>query len=293
MKHRTKHLILIIFSFVVIGKTNIGLSDTTTDTETLLNWVENTYPDFFPSRQATQEIEPWLFRHYPESGVYAGVNRNDNGVYVLGGIWGNNPTLIAQLPDLISQIENLGGNGNIAACDTTSVTEGITYSQSGNIVSVTSKGQCQPAPDLNNSNLCQIPQQATTSGISILSSNTVTSSRLEGIIVDNPGFPNPFQSIADSTANVRHCTINATAESVSVVVNTDLCFDITSEFTALFSDFSIDGVTITPPIQYFFTGTYTSQVVDDCFATDATTVRDAVTGDTWINQSGSFVKLNN
>ena len=65
---------------------------------------------------------------------------------------------------------NSGGNGNIAACDTSTVPTGIVYSQSGSVVTVTSNGQCIPA-DLT-TNICQVPQQTTASGISMLSSNT-------------------------------------------------------------------------------------------------------------------------
>ncbi len=288
-----KQLILSTCTLALLINAHLAFSDIANDTETLLNWAEKTYPELFPSHQATQNIEPWLFRHYPESDFYAGVNQNDSGVYVLGGIWGNNPTLIDNLPNLIGQIANSGGNGNIAACDTTNVPAGITYSQSGNVISATSNGQCVLLPDLTNTNICQVPQQTTASGISLLSSNTVTSSRMEGLTTSVPGLPNPFQAIVDATANVKHCTINAPTEAVSLVVNSDLCFDITSPLSALLADFTLEGIVVTPPVNYFFTGTYASQAVADCFATDATTISDAFTGEIWTNQNGSFVKIDN
>ena len=288
-----KQLILTTCALVLLVNTNLALSDTASDAETLLNWAEKTFPEFFPSNQATQNIEPFLFRHYPATDIYVGVNQNDNGVYGLGGIWGNNPTFIDSLPNLLDQIANSGGNGDIAACDTTNTPAGIAYSQSGNVISVTSNGQCVSVPDLNTANICQVPQQTTASGISLLSSNTVTSSKMEGLTTTIPGLPNPFQAIVDATASIQHCTINASSEATNLVVNSDLCFDITTALSALLADFTVEGISVTPPVNYFFTGTYTSQAVTDCFATDATTINDAFTGESWVKQNGSFVKIGN
>ncbi len=290
---KIRQLILSTCALVLLVNTHLAFSDTVSDTETLLNWAEITYPELFPSHQATQNVEPWLFRHYPEPDIYAGVNQNDHGVYVLGGIWGNSPTFIGNLSNLISQITNSNSNGSIAACDTTNVPAGIAFSQSGNIISASSNGQCVLIPDLTNTNMCQVPQQTTASGVSLLSSNTVTSSRMEGLTTSTPGLPNPFQAIVDATANVKHCTINAPTEAANLVVNSDLCFDITSPLSALLADFTLEGIVVTPPVNYFFTGTYTSQTVADCFATDAATISDAFTGETWVNQNGDFVKTGN
>ncbi len=267
------------------------LADTASDTETLLNWAENTYPAIFPSRQATQNIEPWLYRYYPETGIYVGVNKSDNNVYVLGGPWGNNPAVINTLASLINEIDNSGGSGGIAACDTANVLAGVTYSQSGNVVTVTTNGHCVAAPDLTNTNLCQVPKQTTASGISLLGSNTITSSSIVGLSTSIPGLPNPFQAIVDAAANVKHCTMNAPAETANLVVNSDLCLDITTAISGAIGALPIGGIVITPPVNYFTKGTYTSQSVPDCFATDATTISDALTGEVWINQDGSFVKV--
>lgn len=288
-----RQLILSICALVFLVNTNLAFSETVSDTETLLNWAEKTFHELFPSNQATQNIEPFLFRHYPETGISVGVNQNDNDVYGLGGIWGNNPTFIDSLPNLLGQIANSGGNGDIAACDTTNSPAGIAYSQSGDVVSITTNGQCISVPDLNTTSICQMPQQTTASNISMLSSNTVTSSRMEGIETTIPGLPNPFQAIVDATASIKHCTLNAVSETVSLVVNSDLCFDITTALSALLSDFTVEGISVTPPVNYFFKGTNVSQTVADCFATDATTISDAFTGEAWVKQNGVFVKTGN
>lgn len=286
MKQRMKQLILSACTFILFGHTHLASADIASDTERLLNWAETTYPNLFPSHQVTQNIEPWLYRYYPESQIYAGVNKNDNDVYVLGGNFGNTPTRIDTLANLVSQIPT---GGNISACDTANVPAGIIYNQSGNIVTVTTNGQCIAA-DLN-TNICEVPQQTTASGISVLSSNNPTASRIEGLTISIPGFPDPLNSITN--ANTKHCTINAMVETTNLVVHSDLCFDITSTITGLLGSDPIDGIVVTPPVKYFTAGTYTSQTVADCFTTDATTINDAFTGETWIKQNGNFVKVSN
>lgn len=285
MKQRMKQLILSACTFILFGHIHFASADIASDTERLLNWAETTYPDLFRSRQATINIEPWLYRYYPETQIYAGVNKNDNDVYVLGGDFGNTPTRIDTLANLVSQIPNSGGN--IAGCDTANVPAGIVYSQSGNVVTVTTNGQCIAA-DLN-TNICEVPQQTTASGISVLSSNNPTVSRIEGISI--PGFPDLLQSLTN--ANTKHCTINATAETTNLIVHSDLCLDITSTITGLLESIPKEGIVVTPPVRYFTAGTYTSQTVADCFTTDATTINDAFTGEAWIKQNGNFVKVGN
>ena len=104
MKKSIKQFILSTCTVILMSNANFLSADITTDTEKLLNWAENTYPDFFPNHQVTQSIEPWLYRFYPDKGIYAGVNKNDNSVYVLGGPYGTVPTRIAGLSELIAGI---------------------------------------------------------------------------------------------------------------------------------------------------------------------------------------------
>lgn len=293
MKYSIKWFFMSICSATLLVHSHLALSDTSSDTETLLNWAETTYPNLFPSRQATQSIEPWLFRYYPESGVYAGVNKNDNGVYALGGVWGNTPTFIDELANLTALIANSGGGGNKTSCDTSNTIPGIDYRQSGNVITVTSNGQCLLLPDLTTGNtLCETPQQSTASGISMLSANTVTASSLKGLTSEVPGLPDTFKAIVESTASTKHCTVNAPADAVSLVVNSDLCFDITSALSSTLGSLPVEGLVITPPITYAFTGTYTSEIVNDCFATDAASIHDALTGENWIRKNNAFIKVN-
>lgn len=284
MKHQIKQIILSVCTLILLGNIHIASADTASDTEILLNWAENTYPQYFPNHQATQNVDPWIFRHYPDTGIYAGVNKGDNNVYVLGGPWGNSPTLIDSLADLIV-IAN-SGNSSIPACNTASVPAVLVYTQNGNVVNVTTNGQCITLP--TNNNLCQAPQQTAATGISVLTNSTVTSSEFKGFTVDIPGIPNPFQSLADDFSTSKHCTINAPAEGANLIINSDVCYDMTAQFGDQFE--GIPGIRVTPPITLATKGTTTSQIVPDCFTTDAETLYDAFTKEFWFKQNGTFVK---
>lgn len=289
MKSFIQKPVLTLATLLLAGHLGIAKADTASDTETILNWAENTFSDLFPSHQATQSIDPWLFRFYPETGIYAGVNLGDNGVYVLGGPW-ETVTLIDTLPNVVNLALGSGNTG-ISGCNTASVPAGISYSQSGNVVTVTSNGQCIPIPNITDpsiTNLCQVPEQTSATGISVLGTNDVGTQSLEGI-TSNSMFP--IESILGASADVQYCTINAPTSTADLIVNTDLCFDITQQFT----DFQFDGITITPPVNYRLVSTATSTVVPDCFATDASVISDAFTGETWVKNplTGTFDSTGN
>jgi len=289
MRNTLKNFAMGACAILLSGNFHLASADTSGDTEILLNWAENTYPSYFPTHQVTQNIDPWIFRHYPDTGIYAGVNKNDGNVYVMGGPWGDNPAIISPLTDLIAQINNSGGNGGIPACNTASAPAGLTYTQSGNVVNVTTNGSCIPLPTSNG--FCQIPQQSSASGISILTTSNITSSAINGITITIPGIPNPFESLVNNFASGKHCTVNAPAESANLIVNSDICFDITTALGSIPD--SIPGIlTITPPVTFALKDTVTSQTVADCFTTDAETIYNAFTNEVWIKKDGSFEKVN-
>jgi serine protease len=73
----------------------------------LMNFGETNFPQFFPERAATQRSGPFLFRHYPSKGVYLGVVVEAgqgyvlDGVYVLGGPFGDQPLYMGQVSQFI------------------------------------------------------------------------------------------------------------------------------------------------------------------------------------------------
>ena len=76
-------------------------------TEQLLDFAEATFPAYFPGHAATQTLAPFLFRHYPATGVYVGVALDDGpysrgGVYVMGGAFGQAPQHVGTLTDFVS-----------------------------------------------------------------------------------------------------------------------------------------------------------------------------------------------
>lgn len=109
IKSQTNQLILFVCIFLNICFSNIVSASTLEDSDKVFDWAENFYPGIFPSHQTTQSSEPWLYRYYPETGIYVGTNTNDSGIYVLGGPWGLlNPTYIDSLTSLLKVAESGG-----------------------------------------------------------------------------------------------------------------------------------------------------------------------------------------
>lgn len=282
-----KRLVLSFLTLFIVNQAHLANADINSDTEQLLNWAENNFPQFFPSHQATQNINPWLFRHYSETGVYAGVNTSDNHVYLLGGPWGDNVTVVDSLSNLLAIVGQSNGNTGIPACDTTQVPSGMAFTQNGNVVNVTTNGQCIAIA--SSSALCVAPRQSSQTGISVLTNTAITESSMSGITMAIPGY-NPLESLANAGSG-KHCTINAPSETQNLIINQDICLDVTAQFQSNLDALqNLPGITITPPITVTSKGTTTGTIVADCFATDADSISDAYTGEAWINQNGTFVK---
>lgn len=285
MKKSIKQFILSACTVTLMGGAHSVSADINSDTETLLNWAENTYPELFPRHQATQSLDPWLYRFYPETRIYAGVNVGDNGAYVLGGPYGSNPTRVAGLAELIAQIIESGGNSSIPGCNTSSAPPGLLYTQSGNVVNISTGASCVALPTTNN--LCATPQEPTATGISVLTTSTVNSSSFGGISTGSLGF-NPLQSfVANGFAN-KHCTVHVPADTANLIINSNVCFDITEQSSGFVG---IPGITITPPVTMNLNTTSTNVIVPDCFDTDADTIYNTVTDESWINEEGIFTPL--
>ena len=282
MISHVKSFVLTFFCvFILFGNVNLVSSATTSEIETLFNLAENQFPELFPNHRATQMIDPWAFRFYPSTGIYAGVKNNE--VFVLGGPWGtDSPTFIDTLSNLLIELQSSGGNGGVPACSNIAETPaGMVITQSGNVVNITTNGQCIPLPE--NTNFCEPPRQSQPTGVSVLSNINITSSQTTGITIDQPGIPNPLSSLAQGFSS---CTINAPLENQ--VISMDACFDITNQLSNIPSGF---GVTVNPPVTFKMVGTTTTQVVADCFTTDAAIVSDAFTGESWAKVNGNFVSL--
>lgn len=275
-----------LLALVLAGQIQLAAADVTSDTETVLNWAERAFPEFFPNHQTTQGFENWLFRFYPETGIYAGINTQDIAGYVMGGEFGGAPLRIGALADLVQEVANSGGNGSIAACDTSKVPEGIIFRQSGNVVDISTNG-CIVLPEDDNGILCEPPEQSSPTGIHLLTTTDILENETKGIIIDNPQFS---ELLSQNNLNSKVCIINAPAENQALTINFNVCYDMTAQF----QQFSgLPGITINPPVTQTTRGTSQMQVVQDCLATDADTVLDNFTDETWIRnpQTGNLEKL--
>ncbi|OEU80485.1 MAG: hypothetical protein BA872_02945 [Desulfobacterales bacterium C00003060] len=70
----------------------------------IFDWAEDNFPQFFPPPGAsTQFFDPWLYRYYPTTNIYAGVN-NSREVWVLGDVFGGLVyiSMVDELLDIIS-----------------------------------------------------------------------------------------------------------------------------------------------------------------------------------------------
>ncbi|MDB5874884.1 MAG: hypothetical protein JWQ07_4326 [Ramlibacter sp.] len=76
----------------------------------LMNFGESVYPEYFPGHPTTQSLPPFVYRYYPQTGTYLGVVVTDgsgyalNGVYVMGGTFGNAPLYVGPLSQFITPI---------------------------------------------------------------------------------------------------------------------------------------------------------------------------------------------
>lgn len=69
----------------------------------LMDWAETNYPQLFPGRQANLTSAPYVYRFYPSTGNYLGVDAND--VYLLGPVAGGSaPVRVGTLPDFACRV---------------------------------------------------------------------------------------------------------------------------------------------------------------------------------------------
>jgi len=78
----------------------------------LMDFGEAQFPQYFPSRPATQSFGPFQYRHYAESGIYLGVVVQQGqgyeylGVYVMGGPFGDAPQFVGPLASFITPVDS-------------------------------------------------------------------------------------------------------------------------------------------------------------------------------------------
>src|SRR4051812_11591137 len=85
-----KRLYLLLFALLVSWGAHAA-AVSTTDANQLFDLAESRYTALFPGHKTTGTFSPFLYRYYPETGMYVGIavtanaNFQLNGVYVMGG----------------------------------------------------------------------------------------------------------------------------------------------------------------------------------------------------------------
>ena len=75
---------------------------TPVDANTLMNWAELTYPQFFPGPQGNQAAAPYVYRFYPATKNYVGVDGDTVRVY--GPVFGNAILTAGKIDDFACQV---------------------------------------------------------------------------------------------------------------------------------------------------------------------------------------------
>lgn len=281
---------LLTFNLLLLMATPLQ-ADIASDAEEIMNRAQQTFRQFFPSNRPTQSLPPWLFRHYPESGIYLGINQNDSGVYLMGGVFGSGPQFFKPIDETLAMLRSQGNEPqSVQACDISSLPSGISVTQNGNDISVSTGGQCIKISEQQS--FCDIPPDTDSSGapvetgIHMVTQTNLQNYELSGISFDNPVLEDILTNQLRNSFSTKTCVIHAPAH-YTYSVNFDMCLDITDQY----ADYA-SRVTITPPVTMKYTGSSNSMIVPDCFATDSFVTINLVTEETWVKQNGTWQKLN-
>lgn len=102
------------------------------DANLLMDWAERNYPQHFPGTTANLSSPPYVYRFYPLTGNYLGVQ--GNRVFVLGPISNGQLQLVGKLSDFACQVSNVdclsnafGGRWTFVFDSDVSPTERMTY----------------------------------------------------------------------------------------------------------------------------------------------------------------------
>lgn len=75
--------------------------------ESIFNAAEINFSQFFPTKQPTLKFAPYLFRFYPSTNIYLGVNTTEQGVYLLGGSFGDTPLHVGTIYNIKALLTNM------------------------------------------------------------------------------------------------------------------------------------------------------------------------------------------
>ncbi len=254
-------------------------------------YAEANYSSLFKGTPAPGQInyqnKQFDYRFYPSSGNYLAVDTS-NTIYILGPYTNNVLTSVGPvsafaglIADWEAQQAKSGGTSTAMACNSATTPAGINYSQSGNTVTVTTNG-CVVLPAAG---ICN-PTSPQATGINVLLTQNTQSFSLSGLTINIPGMPaNAFDSqLSSAIGNAKSCIRNAPTGFSSLVINSNVCFDITQQ-PGLSMLAGTPGITMSSPVTLSLKGSTTLQTVPDCTTSGATSISDAYTGKVLIKQA--------
>jgi hypothetical protein len=276
MKRKLKGLLFALCAFS-LGVTSVEAA-TRVDADYVFDGAEDYFPQYFNARLDTLSLGsnwPYYRGPYPhsEGPVYVGINDEDD-VYVLGGPFGSEPLRVNRLSYFIAFFQERDSQveGN-EACSQENLPAGTNYSEDGNNITISTDGCIaldEQAP------LCE-PVSMTLTDNSVLTTTNFSRYDVGGIEVS--GLPIDIPTILQDSINFSSCTINAPAELQTYQIDLDVCFELPGAFGDLEG---LPGVVVTPPVTVDLEGRFESQVVPDCFATNASIIVDAYSGEVWV-----------
>lgn len=256
-------------------------------------FAEANYTSFFNGTGQDGTYEQYNYRFYPATGNYLAVG-NDGGIYALGPFTGNQILYVGPLTDFTPAItswessQSGSGSGSSTSCGTAPA--GMTYSQSGNTINISTNG-CIALPTNGACN----PASPTATGLNVLMNVSPNSTfAMSGLSFNIPGMADPFDSVGSSLAAATVCYRNAPSELADQTINANVCYDITSAMGSSLSAYTADPtlssyITVSNPVTISSNMTITHQTVSDCSTSGASVIYDALTGQTLVKQAnGSY-----
>lgn len=189
-----------------------------------------------------------------------------------------NTTAYTNVVITVGSVVSVGGSSQASgstACNATTTPAGMSVSQSGNTITVTTNGQCITVPTA----VACMPSSSQATGINVLLTSNIQSFHLSGITFNMAGMSNVFDTAASSYGNTSACIRNAPAGFSDLTINTDVCYDITDQMSSSLQPLLGTGlVTVTYPITTSLKSNTTITVVNDCATSGASYTYDALTG---------------
>lgn len=212
--------------------------------------------------------------------VYVAYGKNQAEIFAAGHLG----KIISQTP-----VSNPTTTPSTTACDPATAPTGVSYAQNGDNISITTNGQCIVPPKTA---LCNAPAPAQATGISMLQNINVTTFQMNGITINIPGMPNPFETVGKALTDGKTCLINVPTNYANYRIEADVCYDLTNAIDSASLQGAGAFITVKPPITETFKGTIQNTQVPDCFKSGADSIADVFTKETWIKQAdGSYLKV--